>query len=259
MLVQPKKERFMFDHPRKVEPTPRHVRAKFGDQFIADSRQALLLIAYDKEFRTRYYFPQEDVKTEYFEESDYSGKDGNYKYWHVRMGDRFEKNVAYTIVNPPEDVADVKGYIGFKWNAIDHWYEEEEEIFIHPRDPYKRIDIIDSSRHIKVVVDDQVIAETSNPRLLFETSLPVRYYIPVEDVKKEYLVDSNLHTGCPYKGTASYYSIKVGENVHKNVVWYYADPIEESAKTKDFICFYNEKIDIYENGVLLQRPETPFS
>jgi uncharacterized protein (DUF427 family) len=235
------------------------VRAKFGSEFIADSRNALLLIAYDKEFRTRYYFPQKDVKTEYFEESDYTGKDGNYKYWHIRIGDRFEKNAAYMIVNPPDDVVDVKGYISFKWNAIDHWYEEEEEIFIHPRDPYKRIDIVDSSRHIQVVIDSEIVADTKNPRLLFETGLPVRYYIPAEEVKKEFLIDSDLNTGCPYKGTASYYSVKTGENIHNNVVWYYSDPIDESARIKNYICFYNEKIDIIENGKLLPHPVTPFS
>lgn len=259
MIMHPQNQKFMFNHPRKVEPTPRWIRVKFGEKIVVDSRNAVLLIAYDKQFRIRYYFPLEDVKTEYFEESDYKGRDGKYKYWHIRIGERFEKNAAYTVVDPPEDVSDIKGLIGFKWNAIDHWYEEEEEIFIHPRDPYKRIDIIDSSRQIKIVVDGQVIAETSKPRLLFETGLPVRYYIPIKDVNFEFIVKSDLHTGCPYKGTASYYSIKTDKNIHKNVVWYYPDPIEESARIKNYVCFYNEKIDIYEDGVLLQRPETPFS
>ena len=81
MLAQPKKQQFMIKHPRIVEPTPRWIRAKFGSIYIADSKKALLLIAYDREFRTRYYFPKEDVKTEFFEESDYKGRDGKYKYW----------------------------------------------------------------------------------------------------------------------------------------------------------------------------------
>ncbi|OLS27131.1 MAG: hypothetical protein HeimC3_05980 [Candidatus Heimdallarchaeota archaeon LC_3] len=259
MLAQPKKQQFMIKHPRIVEPSPRWVRAKFGSIYIADSKKALLLIAYDREFRTRYYFPKEDVKTEFFEESDYKGRDGKNKYWHIRNGDKYEKNAAYTVVDPPEDVQGIKDYIGFKWNQIDAWFEEEEEIFIHPRDPYKRIDTIKSSRHIKVVIDKQIVAETNNPTLLFETGLPVRYYIPKEDVKTEFLIDSILQTGCPYKGTASYNSVKIGDNIYKNIVWYYKDPFYETGHIKDLISFYNEKVDIYVDGELISKPQTPFS
>ena len=93
-------------------------------------------------------------------------------------------------------------------NEMDHWHEEDEEVFVHPRDPYHRVDVLESSHHVKVIVNGEVVAETERPKLLFETGLPPRYYIPPEDVREEVLVPSGRHTRCPYKGAASYYSVE---------------------------------------------------
>jgi uncharacterized protein (DUF427 family) len=85
-------------------------------------------------------------------------------------------------------------------NEIDHWYEEDEEVFVHPRDPYHRVDVLNSSRHVKILVDGEVVAETDRPRILFETGLPPRYYFPPEDVSEDVLLPSDKNTECPYKG-----------------------------------------------------------
>ena len=94
---------------------------------------------------------------------------------------------------------------------MDAWYEEDEQVFVHPRGPYKRVDVLKSSRHVQVLVDGEKVADTRRPRLLFETGLPTRFYFPREDVRTEILIPSSTTTRCPYKGTASYYSVRIGD------------------------------------------------
>jgi uncharacterized protein (DUF427 family) len=127
---------------------------------------------------------------------------------------------------------------------MDHWYEENEEVFVHARDPYHRIDVIQSDRHIRISLEGQVLAETRRAVGLFEASLPARWYIPREDVLAE-LEPSDTHTGCPYKGTASYYSVKLEDgSIRKDLIWYYEDPLPEVGRIAGLLCFYNEKVEL---------------
>jgi uncharacterized protein (DUF427 family) len=143
---------------------------------------------------------------------------------------------------------------------VDHWYEEDEEIFVHPRDPYKRVDAIASSRQVQVIVGGETIAETRRARFLFETRLPTRYYIPAEDVRIDLLVPSDKATACPYKGKARYWSVKVGDQVFPDLVWSYPDPIAECPKIKGLLAFFNEQVDeIRVDGVPVPRPLTKWS
>src|ERR671917_181258 len=120
-------------------------------------------------------------------------------------------------------------------NKIDAWYEEDEEVFVHPRDPYHRIDILESSRHVEVRVNGELVAETERPKILFETGLPPRYYIPPEDVSMKMLVPSNTNTQCPYKGVASYWSVEAGGERAEDLIWSYQDPIPEAAKIEGYL------------------------
>jgi uncharacterized protein (DUF427 family) len=142
---------------------------------------------------------------------------------------------------------------------MDAWYEEDEQVFVHPRDPYHRVDGLDSSRHVKVSVNGEVVAETERPRILFETGLPPRYYIPPEDVREEVLVPSDKHTRCPYKGVASYYSVEAGGVRVEDLVWYYAEPIPEVHKIEGHLCLFNEKVDLEVDGEKQVRPQTQWS
>jgi uncharacterized protein (DUF427 family) len=142
---------------------------------------------------------------------------------------------------------------------MDGWYEEEEEIFVHPRDPYKRIDAVPSSRHVRIVINGETVADTRRPVLLFETGLPTRYYIPSEDIRMELFEPAVGTTSCPYKGVASYWSAKIGDKVFRNIVWSYLDPIPECPKIRGLLSFFNEKVDIYVDGELQPRPKTPWS
>jgi uncharacterized protein (DUF427 family) len=121
------------------------------------------------------------------------------------------------------------------------------------------VDILASSRHVRIEVDGITVAESRQPRILFETSLPPRYYIPLTDVRLDMLRPSATVTHCPYKGSASYWSVDTGQGVHNDIVWIYRTPLPESQKIAGLACFYDEKVDVYLDGELQGRPKTPFS
>jgi uncharacterized protein (DUF427 family) len=149
-------------------------------------------------------------------------------------------------------------WFGRREPGVEHWYEEDEEVWVHPRDPHKRVDAIPSSRHVEVSVGGRTLADTRRPVILYETWLPPRYYIPAEDVDLGQLEETDLHTRCPYKGIASYWSVRDAPQ-GKNIVWSYRDPIPAVHMIKDHVAFYNEVVDIKVDGAALERPETHFN
>ena len=250
----------MPDHRTEFEPSPRRVRVYFNNQCIADSNQMMLLR--ETKHLPLYYFPKKDVKMDFLIQSDKSAQSdhkGQSVYWDVQVGEKIEKNAAFTFRNPPDKDPKLENYIAFKWDKMDSWFEEDEEVFVYARDPYKRVDVLHSSRHIKVMVDGTRVAETKRPWLLFETGLPTRYYFSKHDVHMELLEHSETVTRCPYKGAAHHYSIKMGDKQHKDLAWHYPFPTLECTKIQGLIGFLNEKLDIYENDKLLQRPKSPWS
>jgi uncharacterized protein (DUF427 family) len=142
---------------------------------------------------------------------------------------------------------------------MDHWFEEDEEVFTHARDPYTRIDILPSSRQVRVEIDGTTVADTTNASFLFETYLPTRYYIPKTDVRMDLLSPTHLASHCPYKGKARYWNVAIDEVIHENVVWAYDSPFPESQKILGLVSFYNEKVDIYIDEVIEDRPTSKFS
>jgi uncharacterized protein (DUF427 family) len=237
-----------------IEISPRRVRAYFDDELLADSEQVLLV------FETRrppvYWFPQADVRMDLLARKESAA---GTVHWRSNTGGRVADNLAWSYAKPNGDLAPLAGHLAFYWNAVDAWYEEDEEVFVHPRDPYTRVDTVHSSRHLRVEVDGQVVAETTRPVLLFETGLPTRYYLPKLDVRMELLEATETITHCPYKGAASYWNLRVGDKTYRDFVWSYRSPIPEIPKIENLLCFYNEKVDLYVNGKLQQRPVTPFS
>lgn len=240
------------------EPTARWIRTTYAGETIADSKQAMLMI--ESRTELNYYFPKEGVRLDLLEESDQEEKSsdrGTRKYWNLKMGEKIIEKVAWTY-EPKENRPDFSGYIALSWNAMDHWYEEEEEVFDEPRNPYYRVDTILSSRHVEVFVDGTKIADTNRPYLVFETQLPTRYYIPQEDIHFEYLTPTETQTVCPYKGFASYYNVEVNGSRYANILWTYRDPIAEAPKLKGMLAFWPEKdehIQIFVDGKL-ENPKT---
>ena len=155
------------------------------------------------------------------------------------------------------DDPDLEGYETLAWDALEHWYEEDEEVFVHPRDPFVRIDALESSRHVRVERDGHLLAESDAPILLFETGRPTRYYLKPSDVDDSLLGDSELETGCPYKGYASYRDVTVDGRRHPNLFWYYRRPFAEVSVIKDYLAPYGERVDVIVDGELQERPAGP--
>jgi uncharacterized protein (DUF427 family) len=240
-----------------IELSPRRVRAYFDNKLLADSQKVLLV--YETKRPPVYWFPISDVRLDFLAAKEPSPEGSGTLRWRSNTGGRVADNLAYSYANPSGDLAPLEGHIAFYWNAVDSWYEEDEEVFVHPRDPYTRVDTVHSSRHVRVEVDGEVIAETDRPVLLFETGLPTRYYIPKLDVRMELLEPTTTVTHCPYKGDASYWTLHVGDKTYKDFVWSYPRPIPEIPKIENLLSFYNEKVHLYLDGVLQERPVSPFS
>jgi len=247
-------------HTLYFEDSPRRVRIVFNGETVADSKRAKLM--HETGLLPIYYFPQEDVRSELLEESDHSTHcpfKGDASYWSVRVGERVAENAVWGYPEPLEDAPPLASYLAFYWGEMDHWYEEDEEVFVHPRDPYHRVDVLESSRHVRISVNGEVVVETDRPRILFETGLPPRYYITPEDVREDVLLGSEKTTQCPYKGVASYYSVEAGGQRVEDLVWYYPEPIAATEKIKGHLCFFNEKVDLEVDGEAQERPQTQWS
>ncbi|MFI4947177.1 MAG: DUF427 domain-containing protein [Alphaproteobacteria bacterium] len=249
------------DYKVTLERSPRRVRVKFNGEWIADSVNAHLL------FETRhlpvYYFPRADVRMDKLVPTDHHSfcpYKGKASYWTIRVGDKTSENAVWAYPDPYDEVPALKDFVAFYWDRVEGWCEEDEEIFVHPRDPYKRVDAIASSRHVQVILGGKIIADTKRARFLFETRLPTRYYIPPEDVRMDSLVPSDKRTACPYKGKARYWSAKVGDELFPDIVWSYPEPIAECPKIKGHLSFFNELVDeIRVDGAPVPRPITPWS
>ncbi len=156
------------------------------------------------------------------------------------------------------------GTARFEWAALDAWYEEDEQIFVHPRNPYARVDALRSHRRVRVSLDGVTLAETDTPVLVFETGLPTRYYIDRTDVSFAHLVPSDTQTACPYKGvTSQYWSVQLDSGPirpeHQDLAWAYDFPTRQLLPVAGLVAFYNEKLDIEIDGHPLPRPHTHFS
>src|SRR5438477_12942569 len=180
-------------------PTDRRVRVMFGGATIADSRAVMLML--EKKRLAIYYFPAKDVRVDLLQPTGYTsahaGK-GQASFYSVKVGDRVTEKAAWRYLQPERP--DLKDYVAFYWDKMDAWFEEDDEVFVHPRDPYHRVDVLHSSRHVKIAVGGVVVTEKNRPRLLFETGLPTRYYIPTVDARLDLLTPPITSSRCPCKG-----------------------------------------------------------
>jgi uncharacterized protein (DUF427 family) len=233
-----------------VERTQRRIRVYVSNTVIADSEKAL--VVFEGGPLATYWLPLADVVHDHVIKADES-KSGS-TFWEVRVGDRVIEKAAHSLTDPQAERAVLRDHLAFYWNKVDAWFEEDDEVFVEPRNPYHRVDVLHSSRHVRVEINGETVAETTRPSLLFETTLPTRYYIPVQDVRMDRLVPTETTTRCPYKGSASYWSYVNGDVTEKDVVWGYPSPIPECSKIEGLLCFYNERVDIWVDGVLQERP-----
>jgi uncharacterized protein (DUF427 family) len=237
----------------RVEPGAKRVRAYLGGEVVADTTSPVLV--WEVPSYPAYYFPAEDVRGELLEAdggTSHSPSRGDGRTFTVRAGGKEAPGGALRYEDSP--IEELRDLVRLDWSAMDAWFEEDEEVFTHPRSPYTRIDILPSSRHVRVEVDGVTIAESASPRLLFETGLPVRYYLPKTHVRLDLLTPTDTVTHCPYKGQAEYWSVRAGDRVHEDLAWSYRAPLPESQRVAGLIAFYNDKVDLYVDGVLQERP-----
>jgi uncharacterized protein (DUF427 family) len=169
---------------------------------------------------------------------------------------------------PPEDVRpgfghpdrDAEGYVRVNWADADQWFEEDEEVFVHPRDLFHRIDVLPTTRLVRVRVDGVELASSARARALYETGLPVRYSLPRDDVRMDLLERSDTVTQCAYKGSATHWSGRVGDTIVPDVAWSYDDIVRrDGEQVIGMIAFYNERTDIEVDEIAQERPVTPWS
>ncbi|GAB2661139.1 DUF427 domain-containing protein [Kribbella swartbergensis] len=231
--------------PGSTAPVPRRIRAMLDGRVVLDTTDAIYLWEFPP--YPQYYVPLADVADGVLTETG-----------ETKM---FEHGVArvHTAGSGKAWVYDegiAKDRVRFQWNAVDSWFEEDEEVFVHPRNPYARCDAIRSGRHVKVELDGNVLAESRSTVIVFETGLPPRYYVPRTEVNFEHLTPSETETACPYKGrTTAYWN--VGDQA--DLAWSYDFPTAPLLPIAGLVAFFNEKVDITIDGVRQDRPITPFS
>jgi uncharacterized protein (DUF427 family) len=239
----------------------KRVRAVLSGETLADSTRTLLMR--ETGITPVYYFPRADVRLDLMERTDHATFcpfKGEASYWTLAAGGKRAENAAWSYEAPYREALGIKDRVAFYWDRMDRWLEEDEKVLVHARDPLVRIDVLESRRPVRVVVGGETVAESQRARFLFETGLPPRYYIPAEDLRADLLVPSETRTACPYKGTAYYYSLRVAGRLYEDLVWTYPDPLPESYRIKDRLCFFNEKADaIFVDGTEVPKPKTKWS
>ena len=216
---------------------------------MADTVRPLLV--WEKPYYPTYYFPLADVNIDLFRADGgtaHSPSRGDAKRLTVRAGGTERADAALLYEQSRFD--QLRNTVRLDWAAMDAWFEEDEEVFTHARDPYTRVDILPSSRHVRVEIDGVMIAGSTKPTLLFETGLPVRYYLPKTDVRMDLLAPTDTATYCPYKGRAEYWSLVTGDVRREDVAWSYPTPLPESQKIAGLICFYPDRTHSYVDGEL---------
>jgi len=241
----------------RVEPAPRRVRGYLGAELVFDTTAARYV--WEVPYYPQYYIPLADVHAEFLRDENHpqTVQFGSSRLHSlIAAGQTFPS--AARVFDAGGD-GPVAGTVRFECDAL-RWFEEDEPIYGHPRNPYSRVDALRSHRRVRVEVDGLVLADTTSPVLLFETGLPTRYYIDPLDVVFEHLQPSTTRTLCPYKGvTSGYWSVRAGDELHRDLAWTYHYPLPAVAPIAGLVAFYNEKVDIVVDGVALPRPHTHFS
>ena len=241
----------------RIEPAPRRVRGYLDDELVFDTTAARYV--WEVPYYPQYYIPLADVRAEFLRDEDHPQKvQLGPSRLHSLVGARRTHEAAARVFDGDGD-GPVAGMVRFEWDTL-RWFEEDEPIFGHPRNPYSRVDALRSHRHVRVELDGVVLADTRAPVLLFETGLPTRYYIDRTDIAFEHLEPSPTQSLCPYKGvTSGYWSVRIGEAIHPDLAWTYHYPLPAVAAIANMVAFYNEKLDIVVDDVALPRPKTKFS
>jgi len=228
----------MTDYPSNLTPrghtapVPRRIRAQHGGRWVVDTTSAVYF--WEVPYYPQYYVPVADVDPELLA----------------------DPAVKPRLRRQPE----LPDHVRIRWDAVDHWFEEDEEVFVHPRSPYARVDALRSNRHVRIELDGVLLAEAPSAVLVFETGLPTRHYLDRSALDLTHLEPSPTETACPYKGrTTAYWSVRIGDTLHQDLAWCYDFPTRQLLPIAGLVAFYDEKVDVFLDGVRQERPVTHFS
>jgi uncharacterized protein (DUF427 family) len=240
----------------RTERGHKRLRALVAGRVVLDTRRPLMV--WEHPYYPTYYVPADDLLADLVPTDDTEHTPGG-EVGHVCdlvAGGR--RLPAAALVYPEPTLEPIRDHVRVSWDAVEAWFEEDTEVFVHARDPYKRVDVLPSSRHVVVEVDGVRLADSIRPTMVFETMLIARTYLPALDVRQDLLVPSETVTRCPYKGTAAYLHLRSGEVAVDDVAWTYRFPARESAGIAGLICFHDEKVDVIIDGERQQRPRSRF-
>ena len=227
------------------DPVPHRIRAFLGGECVLDSTNAKLL--HETGHLPVYYVPDDDLRHDLLEPSTHETRcphKGTASYRSVRAGDRFAENAVWAYLEPLEGASFLAGHAALYWDRMDEWFVEDEQILGHPRDPYHRIDVYRTTRRVRVSVAGEQLAESVRAKVLYETSLPPRFYLPPEDVRMDLLEPSESRSRCAYKGSASYWHVRAGGELHEDLAWSYPDPDDDGRDVRDLVCFFDERCEV---------------
>jgi len=242
------------------DPVPYRVRAIVEREVVADSRRARLL--HETGRLPVYYFPADDLRDDLLEPAEtrtHCPWKGDATYRSIRVAGRVVPDAVWEYEHPIDEASFLRGHVALEWNAVDEWFAEDSQLFGHPRDPYQRIDVWDTSQHVRVVVAGEVVADSRRARMLVETGLPPRYYLPLDDVRFELLEPSAKKTRCAYKGSASYWHVRARGTFEDDLAWTYRDPQHDAEPVRDRVSFFNERVELELDGAVQERPQTQWS
>lgn len=228
---------------------PRRIRALLGDHVVLDSTRANLL--HESNLLPQLYLPRTDIRVDLLEASKHRTHcpfKGDAVYESVRVGERVAENAVWSYPEPVDSAAWLAGHVSVYWESMDSWFDEDEEVFGHIRDPYHRVDIRRTSRYVRIVVGETEVATSRRALLVSETGLPNRLYLPPADVRTEFFAPSATHTVCAYKGNASYQTLQINGTVITDAVWLYPEPLPDARQIAGYFCFRADGVQTWVDG-----------
>lgn len=242
----------------QTAPVPRRIRAVLNGHTVLDTTAALYV--WEWPHYPQYYVPVADLDPGVLIDEQHEAKlpRGTARSYGLRVGE--VTRAAALRIYGDDAIAGLAGTARLDWDAVDAWFEEDEQVYVHPRSPYTRVDALRSTRRVRVEIDGVVLADCAAPVMVFETGLPTRYYLDRTAVDFTLLDATDTETACPYKGvTSRYWTAVVGDAVLPDVAWSYDFPTRQLSPVTGLVAFYNEKVDVFLDGRLLERPNTHFS